>query len=136
MRAAAVITLLLAIGHSLGSPWTPAGSPEARALVTAMSTYRFDVMGLERSYHDFYVGFGWTLSVYVIGHAVLYWLIAGLATEFPGKARAIVAVFCLEALCVTLLSWAFLFWIPVALNGLVTVCLGLAFFNLLPRPTH
>jgi hypothetical protein len=33
--------------------------------VDAMRAYRFDVMGLERSYYDFYVGFGWLLGAYL-----------------------------------------------------------------------
>jgi hypothetical protein len=71
LRAASAVMLLLAIGHTLGNPWTPAQGPDALAVVAAMRDYHFNVMGLERSYFNFYVGFGWMLSAYLFGHAIL-----------------------------------------------------------------
>jgi hypothetical protein len=81
LRGAAVTTALLAAGHILGSPWTPANESNARAVVAGMKGYQFDAMGLGRSYFDFYEGFGWMLGAYLIGHAILFWQLSWLATR-------------------------------------------------------
>ena len=99
LRSAAVITLLLTVGHMLGSPWTPVHTPTGLAVVTAMKSYRFPAMGFERTYYEFYVGFGWMLGAYAAAHAVIFWQLAGLSSQFPGKLRPLVAVLCLEAVC-------------------------------------
>ena len=85
LRGAAVITLLLTVGHALGSPWTPVHTPPGVAVVTAMKSYRFPAMGFERTYYEFYVGFGWLLAAYAAAHAVIFWQLAGLSSQFPGK---------------------------------------------------
>jgi hypothetical protein len=116
----------MAVGHLFGSPWTPADTPQGHQVVDAMRAYRFDAVGFERSYYDFYVGFGWLLGAYLVGHAVLFWQIAGLSIQSATTLRPVVVVLCIEALCATLLGWRFLFWVPVAFLGLTTVCLGAA----------
>jgi len=35
-------------------------------VLASMTAVRFDVMGVSRSYLDFYLGFGWTLSVFLL----------------------------------------------------------------------
>jgi hypothetical protein len=122
MRSAATFTLLLALGHSLGHPWTPANSAQGAAIVSAMQSYQFDATGMSRSYYDFYEGFGWIIAAYLFGHAVLFWLVGGAAAS--ETSRPVVAVLFLEALVVTALSWKFLFLIPVALSGLIAASLG------------
>jgi hypothetical protein len=130
LRSAAVVTLLMAVGHLFGSPWTPADGPQGHLVVDAMRAYRFNAMGLERSYYDFYVGFGWLLGAYLVGHTILFWQIAALSIQTAATLRPVVVVLCIEALCATLLGWEFLFWVPVALSGLTAVCLGGAWFEM------
>jgi hypothetical protein len=126
LRGAAVITLLLTVGHALGSPWTPVHTPAGLAVVTAMKSYHFPAMGFERTYYEFYVEFGWVLVAYAAAHAVIFWQLAGLSSQFPGKLRPIVAVFCLEAVCVTVLEWNFLFWAPIVFSAATAACLAVA----------
>jgi hypothetical protein len=126
LRSAAVITLLLTVGHMLGSPWTPVQTPPGLAVVTAMKSYRFPAMGFERTYYEFYVGFGWLLAAYAAAHAVIFWQLAGLSSQFPGKLRPVVAVLCLEAVCGALLEWKFLFWGPIVLSAATAACLAVA----------
>ena len=63
LRIAAVISLIFAIGHTLGGlkGWSPLGDTD---VLTAMKTFRFDVQGVNRSYYEFYRGFGFLLTVY------------------------------------------------------------------------
>jgi len=126
LRGAALVTVLLAAGHTFGSPWTPAVDPRAQDVVVAMQTYRFDVMGLRRSYFNFYEGFGWMLSAYLIGHAILFWQLSGLAPRRGMEVRPIVAVLCLESFAAALVAWRFLFWVPTIMSGAIAACLALS----------
>jgi hypothetical protein len=129
LRAAAVIALLLAIGHSVGYPWMPAKDPDSLAVVAAMRGSHFDVMGLTRSYFDFYVGFGWLLSVYLFGHAILYWLLAAVEKAQLPTVRAVVGVFFIEAIGIVGLSEKYLFWVPLIMNAVIALLLGIAFLT-------
>lgn len=126
LRAAALITLLLAIGHTLGHPWLPVREDQGRAVVEAMSAYRFNVMGLSRSYRDFHLGFGWMLAAYLFGHAVLFWQLAGLSLVPGTGTRPVVGVLLVEALIIAALAGEYLFWIPLAMSAAIAGCLAMA----------
>jgi MFS family permease len=130
LRAASAVMLLLAIGHTLGNPWTPAQGPDALAVVAAMRDYHFNVMGLERSYFNFYVGFGWMLSAYLFGHAILYWQLASILDRVGYKLGGIVGVLAIESLCMAILSWKFLFWVPVIMSALIALLLAASFYRI------
>ena len=70
LRITSLITLIFAVGHSLGGvdSWSPVGETE---VLKAMQTFRFDTGGVSRTYFDFYLGFGFILSVYLLLQAVL-----------------------------------------------------------------
>ncbi len=75
-RIASVLLVLFAVGHTLGFPETP---PEwgVGAIVNSMQTVHFDAQGFDRTYYDFYVGFGLFVSVFLLFAAVLAWHLAG-----------------------------------------------------------
>jgi hypothetical protein len=72
LRIAAVTTLLFAIGHTVGGmqSWSPPGRTE---VLDAMKSFHFDADGVSRSYLDFYLGFGFIISVYLFLQALLLW---------------------------------------------------------------
>lgn len=126
LRAAAVATLLTTIGHLSGSPhllgslWIPTNARPGDDVVNAMQAYRFDAMGFETSVFNFYAGFGWQLGAYLLGQAILLWLLADISSALSVmKLRVIIGVFLLEFLAAALLAlvtWKS-FWIPAAANG-------------------
>src|SRR5678816_2906646 len=63
-RTLAVILALFAAGHTLGTtaPHVTHGAAEA-SVVRAMQDFRFPIMGFERSYWEFYIGFALTIGV-------------------------------------------------------------------------
>jgi hypothetical protein len=130
LRAASAVMLLLSIGHTLGSPWTPAQGPDALAVVSAMRDYHFNVMGLDRSYFNFYVGFGWMLSAYLFGHAILYWQLASILDRLGQKLSGIVGMLAIESLATAIQSWQFLFWVPVIMSSLIALLLIAAFYSI------
>ena len=133
LRMAAVVTALLALGHTLGNPWTPEIGDGARSVIDAMARYRFDVEGMTRSYRDFYVGFGWMLSAYLFGHAIMFWQLGAMAGAVRSGLRWLVCVLFVEGLALLILSWAFLFLVPVVLNLAIVMLLGGAWWAMPER---
>jgi hypothetical protein len=123
LRCAAVLTFLLGVGHTLGRPWIPAHDPEATAVVEAMKSHRMHVMGFDRTFMEFYLGFGWMLSVDLFAQAVLLWLLAGLAARDPVRARPATVVFLIANVAQTALAAVFLFTAPLVLTAAVALCL-------------
>ena len=85
--AASVIGLLFAVGHSMGAPWTPVTGPQESAVVQSMKAIRFKVMGVDRSYWEFYFGFGVSISVYLLALALVLWQTANFARSDARRAR-------------------------------------------------
>ncbi len=74
----------------MGSPWTPGPA----SVVEAMKSVSFDAMGSNRSYWEFYFGFGVSLGVYMFAQAALLWLLAALAkTQAPSVRPFVVVLF-------------------------------------------
>jgi len=126
LRIAAVIALLLGIGHMMGRPWTPTNDPLAQAVVYAMKAHPIHVMGFDRTLMDFYQGFGLISGVNLLAEAVLLWLVADLVGPEPTRARGITAVFFVMNLINTVLAGLYLFTAPLVLSAAVTLCLGAA----------
>jgi hypothetical protein len=126
LRSAAALTLLLGVGHMIGKPWTPSKDPQAATVVEAMTSHRMHVMGFDRSFMDFYVGFGLMLGVYLLAQAALLWMIAGLAMSEPVRARQMAVVLLIANVAQTILGGAYLFTLPLVFSGAVTLCLGAA----------
>jgi hypothetical protein len=129
LRMAAVIMFLYFAGHTLGAPWTPGEAPTDIAVVNAMKTDHFPVIGVERSYWDFYFGFGLVISVMQLLQAVLLWQLATLAKTDAARLRPIIAVFCVSLFINAVLGWMYFFAIPLVMALLIAICLLLAFVS-------
>jgi hypothetical protein len=131
LRMTSIISLLLTAGHTLGgrSSWSPGGET---ATLLAMRSFHMNVLGVSRSYHDFYIGFGYSLSVSLLLQTVLLWQLAGLARTQPETVRPFLVAFLLATLASAIVAWELLFPIPVAF--LLVVAAGLAWSYYLARP--
>ena len=125
LRVAALITGCQAIGHLVARPWTPGHDIVSIGVVAAMKAHEMNVMGFERSYFDFYVGFGIDLAIFLGAQAILLWLLAAFASTEPGRARPAIAVFFTANLAITAISAVYLFTAPLVMTGLVVVSLGI-----------
>jgi hypothetical protein len=126
LRLASGISLLFAAGHTLGgltSSWSPIGETDVFA---AMRRFRFDVAGANRSYLEFYRGFGFVLSVYLVMQAVLLWQLASVAKADRIQAQPLIWTFFIGSIATGVLTWQFLFPVPVYFAAVVTAFLGLA----------
>lgn len=125
LRLGAAISLMFAVGHTLGGlkSWSPIGETD---VLTAMRTFRFDVQGVNRSYLEFYRGFGFLLTVYLVLQAVLLWQLGSLARANRLLARPLVLSFFLSSIPIGVVTWAFLLPTPVFFDAALTACLGWA----------
>jgi|SRR5271167_1384129 hypothetical protein len=122
-RIAAVLLLLLDAGHTSGFPWS---DPAWAVDLGPMRSTHFYVMGFSRTYWDFYVGFGLLLSVYVLLAVVFAWHLGGLPPESLARMRGTRWTFALCFAAITVLSWKYLFIIPVVFAIAITLCLTAA----------
>jgi hypothetical protein len=127
LRIASILTLFFAAGHTIGglSFWSPAGETE---VLRAMRSFHFDAGGVNRTYLDFYLGFGYILSVYLLLQAVAFWQLASIAKSDAFRIRPLIGSFVLASIASAALSWRFIFVVPVVCSAAIAVCLGLAFY--------
>lgn len=129
LRVASIITLLYCVGHSVGMPWTPAQGPAELAVIEAMKSHRFEVVGMQRTYWDFYFGFGVIISVYLLVQAIVLWQLAGLAKTNSVQVRPMIAAFIVAFLVNAFLAWKYFFAVPAIMAIAITACLALALFT-------
>jgi len=124
LRISATISLLFAVGHSLGGMrnWSPnADNP----VLQSMRAVHFDVMGVNRSYLDFYRGFGYSISVSLVLQAVLLWMLSGVARRDASIARPMIGAFAVAAALGTLIAWRYIFPVPAVFS--LVLCAVLIF---------
>ena len=126
LRVASIVTLVFAAGHSRGGlvSWSPQGENE---VLRAMRSYQFDAMGWSRTYWEFYMGFGWIISVFMLLQAVLLWQLAPIAKADPRGLRPLIATFALANAACGVLAWRFIFLMPAIFSAVIAVCLAAAF---------
>jgi hypothetical protein len=96
-RAAAVLMLLFAVGHTYGFLAFRPDTAEGRAVWEAMNSVRFSAGSSTFSYGGFYTGFGLSISAFDLFSAWLAWTLGSMARAGEMRARAIgLAMFVLE----------------------------------------
>jgi hypothetical protein len=119
-RIAAVLILLFDVGHSAGYPWSdPAWGPAP----TLMRSGHFRVFGFDRTYLDFYLGFGLFVSVFLLLAAILAWQLGSLPPQTLPLLRGTAWALALCFAAVSVLSWMYFFTIPIVFSIVITVCL-------------
>jgi hypothetical protein len=124
-RIASGLLLFFAIGHTLGFRQTDPGWG-VDSLVASMRTIRFDVQGFSRTYYDLFVGAGFTVGVFLLFAAVLAWQLGGLRRETLRDMPVVTWALAMVFVGVTVLSWKYLFLVPVILSALISLCLIIA----------
>jgi hypothetical protein len=121
-RVSAVLLLLFAIGHTLGFRQSdPAWGVDA--LLGSMRSIHFNVQGFNRTYWDLFVAAGFCVGVFYFFSAILAWQLGGLPAETLARMRGIRWAFALCFAAITVVSWRYLFVIPIAFSAVITVCL-------------
>jgi hypothetical protein len=121
-RIASVLLLLFAMGHTIGFRQT---DPQwgVDSLVGSMRTIHFDIQGFNRSYWDFFVGAGFQVGCFLLFGAILAWQLGSLGQPSLKLMPVVTWAFATLFVGVTLLSWMYLFLIPLVFSALISVCL-------------
>jgi hypothetical protein len=124
-RIASILLLIFAVGHTLGFRQT---DPKWRidSMLQSMRSIHFNANGFDRTYWDFFVGFGLFVTVLMLLAALIAWQLGGLPPETLAAMRITAWGFVLCFAIVTYLSWRYFFLVPVIFSAAILVCLTLA----------
>ena len=126
LRISSIIGLLFAAGHTLGGRrnWSP--MPD-NPVFQAMKTVHFDFTHVTRTYLDFYMGFGYALTVYQLMQAALLWQLAGLARTNPHSVRPMIGVIALACAAGTVITWYFILPLPAVFSLVLLASLTVSY---------
>src|SRR6202046_1714705 len=124
-RIAAVLLLFFAAGHTLGFRQSDP-SWGVDALLASMRSIHFDVQGFNRSYWDLFEAAGFSVGVFYLFAAILAWQLGGLPAETLSRMRVTAGAFALCFAAITLVSWRYLFVLPIVFSMVITMCLTAA----------
>jgi hypothetical protein len=124
-RISSVLLLLFAVGHTLGFRQS---DPKwgVDALLGSMRSIHFDVQGFDRTYWDLFVAAGFSVGVFYLFAAILAWQLGGLPGATLALMRGTLWAFALCFAAITVVSWRYLFIIPIAFSIVITLCLTAA----------
>ena len=124
-RIAAALLLLFAAGHTLGFRESdPSWGIET--VLGSMRSVRFDVQGFSRTYWDFFVGAGFSTGTLYLFAAVVAWQLSVLPAETLRMMRVTSWAFAGTFAAITVVSWSYLFWVPIIFSLLITLLLTAA----------
>ena len=121
-RIASVLLVLFAVGHTLGFR---RADPRwgVDSLINQLRSTRFNVQEFNRTYWDFFTGFGLFVTILLLFAAIVSWQIGGLPRESLSAMSLITWGLAICFVIVTLLSYQYFFIVPVIFSGVIAVCL-------------
>jgi hypothetical protein len=122
LRTASVLTLIHSVLHTIGGVFGKPVNAVAAAVAANMRT-RFPILGVTRSYADFYMGMGLGVTIFLTVDAVLLWILASMAKKDSVRLRPLIGVFALGYLAFALNSYLFFFAFPIINELLIVACL-------------
>jgi hypothetical protein len=91
-----------------------------------MRSIHFDVQGFSRTYWDLFEAAGFAVGAFYLFAAILAWQLGGLPASTLAVMRGIVWAFALCFAAITIVSWRYLFLLPIAFSIVITACLTAA----------
>jgi hypothetical protein len=132
LRVASVVVGVQGVLHTIGGVF---GAPPPGAGATAMLAMRanhFMVMGLDRSYYIFFIGFGLAITVSMLVESALFWMLSGLVRRTGTLLRPILWLYVLAYVAVTVLAAVFFFPPPLIFDAVVVILLAWSAMSLKP----
>ena len=121
-RIAFVLLILFAVGHTLGFRRVdPRWGVDS--LIQQLRSTHFDVQGFNRSYWDFFTGFGFFVTILLLFAAIVSWQLGSLPKESLSTMSLITWGLAICFVVVTFLSYQYFFMVPVVFSGATAVCL-------------
>jgi len=130
LRVASAVLVLIAAGHTYGFLKFRPPSAAGAAVLDAMNTVTFDVKGHSYSYGSFYLGFGLTISAYLLIAAYICWYLASLSPAQAKVAAPIAGALAAAQLASAVLGFRYFSLPPAVLSTVTAACLGWAALQL------
>jgi len=96
-------------------------------VLQAMRSERFHVAGADRSYLDFFVGFGHSLTVSLLLQSVLLWMLGDVARAHASLVRPMIAAFVVAVAVTGIIAWRYILPLPAFFSMALCATLVLAF---------
>jgi hypothetical protein len=130
LRIASVLTLIHCVLHTIGGVLSkPNNGPEEIAVIDAMKSHHFNVMGSMRSYWDFFFGYGLGVTVNLFMQGILFWMLASFVKTSPATVRPIVALFFVNYALLSVIGFKYFFIAPGITEMLIAASLAAAYFT-------
>jgi hypothetical protein len=128
LRVSAIISLLFTAGHFMGGlkNWSPMGD---NPVLQSMRTVRFHIMGLDRSYLDFFLGFGHSLTVSLLLQSVLLWILGDAARTNASYVRPLIAAIAVAVAASGVIASRYILPLPAFFSLALCATLVVAFFT-------
>lgn len=124
-RIASILMLLFAAGHTFGfRQIDPKWGVDS--LVQSMKSIHFNANGSDRTYWDFFVGFGLFVTALMVFASIVAWQFSNLRAETLGQMRIGAWGFVVCFGVVAYLSWRSFFLVPVIFSVSILLCLTAA----------
>jgi hypothetical protein len=124
-RISAVLLVFFAVGHTLGFRESDP-SWGVDSLLGSMRSIHFDMQGFSRTYWDLFVAAGFSVGVLYLFAGVLAWQLGGLPAETLARMRGTSWALAVCFAAITVVSWRYLFTLPIVFSAVITVCLTAA----------
>ena len=124
-RVSAVLLVLFALGHQIGFRQVDP-SWNADAVAGAMQSVRFEVQGFDRTYWEFFSGFGFFVTTLLVFSAVLAFELSRLPAQVLRAFSRVRWAFALCYLVIAVLTWGYFFLAPGIFATVAAFCLALA----------
>jgi hypothetical protein len=125
-RIAAGLLIFFSLAHTAGMMSSKTSSPQAAVVRQAMKDVHFQQMGSTNNFFGYYLGFGLSMSAYLLFAAVVALHLGGLARRNPAAIGGLGwALFAVQVV-LFVICCVWFFAAPIVTSGLIVVCLGIA----------
>ena len=125
-RLTTLLLLLFCLGHTLSAlVSTPDFGAESDTVLAAMKSVHFKAISSDCSWFGFYLGFGYTVSIFFLFSAVLTWFLGGMSPSDQRRWAPITWALFASYAANTVLAVMYLFIVPIIFSSLITLLLGI-----------
>jgi hypothetical protein len=132
LRVASVLVGVQAVAHTVGGVFGAPPPGTGQVAMQAMRANHFAVMGLDRSYYQFFLGFGLAITLSLLVECALFWILGEMVRSSGPLLRPLLILYSISYVGVTVLAGFFFFPPPMVVDALVAVLLGWAAVSLKP----
>ena len=131
-----MLTIVHAVLHTIGGVLSKPNNGAAEiAIIDAMKSRQFNVMGSMRTYWDFFFAYGILVSIALLVEGILLWQVATLAKTNAASVKPILLLFTLNFLVTSVIAWKYFFFAPAVTEMLIAAFLIAAYFAAPSRAT-